>query len=189
MLCPANVFRCVMPRILIYGCPDTAHVEFCVDRAQQQVVDLLSSGFFLPDANTQRHGYTALVLKSDIISVRVGMAVALSTLGSSELGLRMAVAIALHNIPEGLAIGEGQVLINVQTVLPSSLNMMHESFSSSQRGALRTQANSDCSHLAPWFAKNANFDYSFRTRYDLFQLTLRPFSSWSSPDVPKSISS
>lgn len=33
-----------------------------------------------------------------------GMAVAISTLGSTQLGLKLTVAIALHNIPEGLAI-------------------------------------------------------------------------------------
>jgi len=66
-----------------------------------------------------------------------GMAVALSTMGSSTLGLKMALAIALHNIPEGLAI-TGPLLMSKQKTPFEAIGLALASGLSEPVGALLT---------------------------------------------------
>uniref|UniRef100_A0A7S0YXP9 Uncharacterized protein n=1 Tax=Hemiselmis tepida TaxID=464990 RepID=A0A7S0YXP9_9CRYP len=66
-----------------------------------------------------------------------GMAVALSTMGSSTLGLKMALAIALHNIPEGLAI-TGPLLMSRQTSARNAIGLALVSGLSEPVGAILT---------------------------------------------------
>jgi len=88
------------------------------------------------ETRLQRLGFiTAAALTAH--NLPEGMAVALSTMGSTGLGLKMAVAIALHNIPEGLAI-TGPLLMSRKATATQAIGMALASGLSEPIGALLT---------------------------------------------------